>query len=463
VRKAAAEFRWADLLNRARGHAAPVRLVILEEKPMPLRRRATTWCFALLVVLVTACDAPTHPRRAPIGIETPVAAVEKAAFSELEELGLFIFNDQELSLRQNQACSTCHDKFWGFTSPNTAINARGAVMPGSTGLFGSRKTPSVAYVSQAPVRFFDPGEGFVGGNFWDGRATGARLGSPAAEQALLPFLSQVEMALPDRACVLFRIKQSFYGLSFINVFGPRLSLIRFPQNTDQLCRQAGATVPLSTADRNRVLAEYDNVGRAVLAFESSSAVNQFSSKHDAVLDGLASFTAQEQRGLTLFRGKANCATCHPNVGRKALFTKYTYDNIGVSRNSFNPAFVANPSFRDFGLGGVVGNTNFNGMQKIPTLRNVDRRGPGGGTKAYMHNGAFKTLEQVVHFYNTRDVLPRCNTVSSPSFGVNCWRPPEVSQNVNSDDLGNLRLTLAEERAIVAYLKTLTDGFYKPGF
>jgi cytochrome c peroxidase len=430
---------------------------------MPLQRRVTTWGFVLGAFLVTACDAPTDPKPIPLGVATPLASVQTATFTPLEELGLFIFNDKELSLRRNQSCSTCHDKFWGFTAPNTAVNAGGAVMPGSTGRFGNRKTPSAAYAAQAPVRFFDPVEGFVGGNFWDGRATGSRLGSPAAEQALLPFLSPVEMALPDPACVLFRIKQSFYGLSYITIFGPRLSFVRFPLNTNQLCGQAGATVPLSTTDRNRILAEFDNVGRAVLAFELSSVMNQFSSKHDAVRDGVASFTAQEQQGLALYSGKADCAQCHPNAGRNALFTKYTYENLGVPRNPLNPAFIANPQFRDLGLGGVIGNAAFDGKQKVPTLRNVDRRSTSGGTKAYMHNGVFKTLEQVVHFYNTRDVLPLCSNVSQPSFGVNCWRAPEVNQNVNRDDLGNLRLTLTEERALVAYLRTLSDGFYKPGF
>jgi cytochrome c peroxidase len=287
-------------------------------------------------------------------------------------------------------------------------------MPGSTGRFGTRKTPSAAYAAQSPGRFFDAVEGFVGGSFWDGRATGARLGSPAAEQALLPFLSPAEQALPDAACVLFRIRESFYGASYTTIYGPRLSRITFPPNTDQLCGQAGATIPLSSLDRNRVQLEYDNVGRAILAFELSSVMNKFSSKHDAVVDGLATFTAQEQRGLVLYRGKAGCAACHPNAGRRALFTNYAYDNIGVPRNPLNPAVIANRAFRDLGLGGSIGNVALNGKQKIPTLRNIDMRGPAGGSKAYMHNGVFKTLEQVVHFYNTRDVHPRCNAVAAPS-------------------------------------------------
>ena len=73
--------------------------------------------------------------------------------------------------------------------------------------------------------------------------------------------------------------------------------------------------------------------------------------------------------------------------------------------------------------------------------------PGNGfTKAYLHNGVFKSLKEVVHFYNTRDVA-----------GMN-WPPPEVAENVNTDELGDLGLTDDQEDAIVAFLKTLTDGY-----
>ncbi len=96
--------------------------------------------------------------------------------------------------------------------------------------------------------------------------------------------------------------------------------------------------------------------------------------------------------------------------------------------------------------------------KVPTLRNVDLRPFEGATKAYTHNGFFKSLRDVVHFYNTRDVLPRCEETTSPEVGVNCWPAPEVLQNVNTSELGDLGLTEKEEAAIVAFLKTLTDGF-----
>jgi hypothetical protein len=85
-----------------------------------------------------------------------------------------------------------------------------------------------------------------------------------------------------------------------------------------------------------------------------------------------------------------------------------------------------------------------GKHKVPTLRNVDRKPGNGFIKAYLHNGVFKTLKEVVHFYNTRD--------------VEAWPPPEVPENVNTEELGNLGLTAAEEDAIVAFMTTLSDGF-----
>jgi cytochrome c peroxidase len=88
-----------------------------------------------------------------------------------------------------------------------------------------------------------------------------------------------------------------------------------------------------------------------------------------------------------------------------------------------------------------------GKHKVPTLRNVDKRPSPDVVKAYGHNGFFKSLEEITHFYNTRDVEP--------------WAPPEIPENVNSDELGNLGLTAGEEADIVAFLKTLSDGFLPP--
>ncbi|HKJ79521.1 MAG TPA: hypothetical protein VKA10_08295, partial [Prolixibacteraceae bacterium] len=79
-------------------------------------------------------------------------------------------------------------------------------------------------------------------------------------------------------------------------------------------------------------------------------------------------------------------------------------------------------------------------------RNVGKKNGNGFIKAFTHNGVFKSLKEVVHFYNTRDVEAMD------------WPEPEVAANVNSEELGNLGLTDEEEDAIVAFMMTLSDGY-----
>jgi hypothetical protein len=87
-----------------------------------------------------------------------------------------------------------------------------------------------------------------------------------------------------------------------------------------------------------------------------------------------------------------------------------------------------------------------GKHKVPTLRNVDKRPYDGFIKAFGHNGYFVSLAEIVHFYNTRDL----EEVD--------WPDPEVAVNVNTDELGNLGLTPDEEADLVAFMKTLSDGY-----
>ena len=215
----------------------------------------------------------------------------------------------------------------------------------------------------------------------------------------------VEQALPDRACVSYRIAHGVSSNVWDKVYGNSIFQIAFPPNTDRGCEREGITIPLSPADRVQVDVEYDRLGIAIASFEHSSDVSEFSSKYDAYLNGVATLTLQEQLGLTMSEGKANCAACHPNQGSRALMTDYTDDKIGVPANPLNPALIADPSFRDLGIGGFFGQPGEFGKEKVPTLRNLDKRGTPGGAKSFMHNGVFKSLEQVVHFYNARDVLP----------------------------------------------------------
>jgi cytochrome c peroxidase len=225
---------------------------------------------------------------------------------------------------------------------------------------------------------------------------------------------------------------------------------------------------------------YGIIALAIAAYENSEEVNQFSSKYDAYLKGKAGLTPQEKWGLELFEGKGKCGDCHPHkpdpTGAPPLFTDFTYDNLGFPRNPRNPWYSMpsaynpdGPAWVDPGLGGFLSQApqyamfaseNY-GKHRVPTLRNVDKRPHPGFVKAYGHNGYFKTLEDVTHFYNKRDVLPRCDAISDAQLGVNCWPEPEVPQNVNRNELGDLKLTPEEERAIVEFMKTLSDGYELP--
>jgi cytochrome c peroxidase len=298
------------------------------------------------------------------------------------------------------------------------------------------------------VLYFDEEEGlWIGGMFWDGRATGWTLGDPLAEQALGPFLNNLEQNMPAAKQVVLQVDQSDYAKLFEEVWGP--GSLNFKMKAD-------------------VLSAYEKIGRSIAAYERSAEVNPFSSKYDYYLKGEVSLTAQELRGLALFEGKAMCSACHISQpgknGEPPLFTDFTYDNLGIPKNPENPFYKAPTSINkdkdawvDPGLAGFLASAGFPeevwmselGKHKVPTLRNVDKRPYEGFVKAYGHNGFFKSLEEITHFYNTRDV-------ESES-----WPAPEVPVNVNEDELGNLELTPEEEADIVAFMKTLSDGYVPP--
>jgi cytochrome c peroxidase len=423
---------------------------------------------------VTACHDSMTAVGGTAG-DAPAAQFSRGSglpFSEaLAELGDEIFEDTDLSIGRNQSCESCHTAEWGFGGPSSEVNAAGAVYEGSIpGRFGNRRPPSSAY--STPAELFKltrrAGGTFVGGNFWDGRATGWVLGNPASDQAQGPFTNPVEQALRDPACVVYRVSIAAYGGDYREIWGNAIDAIEFPTGIDQLCEEEGDLLAIDAQNRALINTEYDNIAISIAVYEESH--NLFSSKFDAARQGLYRYTQEEQRGLMLFNGKAKCSRCHPSSGRNALFTDYTYDNLGVPKNPDNPATQANPSWADPGLGGFLLTTQWSayadgerGKMKVPTLRNVDLRPYEGAVRAYMHNGVFKSLAEVVRFYNTRDVLPTCQPgAARAQWGVSCWPVPEVPQNVNSTELGDLGLTAAEEAAIVAFLRTLSDGFIPGG-
>ncbi len=405
-----------------------------------------------------------------------------ADLTKMEALGKTVFFDPSLSISGTQSCAFCHDPAAGFAPSSPAANEGGGVVEGAVaGMFGNRKPPTAAYAFAAPPLHHVMEEGaplFLGGGFHDGRATGNVTGSVLADQAMGPFLNPAEMAMPHAACVVARVcaqgPETGYDVRLTDL-DPQACAMPLPETLGADCATPGADITLDEETAAAVDGSFRLIARSLAAFEASSAVSPFASRFDNWQAGKGDLTQQERAGFALFKEKALCAECHvldpgPN-GEPVLFTDFTYDNLGVPRNPQNPwyaqaANAAGNEWIDRGLAATLeGDAIYapfasfqEGKQKVPTLRNVDARSGPDGRRSYMHNGWFKTLEGVVHFYNTRDVLPACDgdATEAEALAKGCWPAPEVAANVNHDELGNLKLTTAEEAAIVAFLRTLTD-------
>lgn len=353
------------------------------------------------------------------------------------ELGQALFFDPSLSSPPGQSCATCHDTAAAFTDPDRRLPVSKGVLPGR---FGNRNAPTAMYAAFSPAFHFDDKEAlYVGGQFLDGRA------ATLEEQAKGPFLNPLEMANPDKASVVEKVRRATYSRQFDAVFGP------------------DALKDTETA--------YARIAEAIAAFERTPGFAPFTSKYDAYLAGKVKLTRQELRGLHLFEAedKGNCAACHISrpgpKGEPPLFTDFTYDNLGVPRNPENPFYTLpsqlNPAGKhwvDRGLGETVGKRSEDGKFKVPTLRNIELTAP------YMHNGYFKTLRGSVVFYNDRDKKRRCSSEwvrEADALKQRCWPAPEVAENVNRDELGDLGLNDREIDDIVAFMRTLTDGWTPP--
>lgn len=379
-----------------------------------------------------------------------------AALTPMERLGMKLYFDSSLSSPPNMACADCHGEKAGFTGPNPGINKAGAVYPGAVHRrFGNRKPPTAAYGGQSPIFDYDAAAGlFVGGMFWDGRATGWVTGDPLADQAMGPFLNPVEQNLPSEKAVCVKVAGSKYANLYAQVFE--------------------APIDCDLTDGDGHLVAYKHFALAIGAFEASEAVSPKTSKFDYVAEGMAQFSPQEAWGRELFNGKAMCAACHP----EGEFTDFTYDNLGVPKNPDNPFYrmdavyvdgmPINPEgaawvdpglagflatlpesrFADWGLVKADAVAENYGKHKVPTLRNVDKRPGKGFAKAYMHNGALKSLEEVVKFYDERDDM----------ISQGMLIPEVGGDTMNRTELGHLMLSAEEEAALVAFLKTLSDGY-----
>jgi cytochrome c peroxidase len=393
---------------------------------------------------------------------------------------------------------------------------------------GKRTAQRHPYSPFFPVLQYNQVQGlFFGGNFWDSRATGYLLRIPDAQQAQGPPVDTQEMGFPDTACVAFRLAHAVYRPLFEEVWGKGSLDIDFPPETEQICATPGGAaifggnttpIPLTPTDRTHANMVYDHWGQSEDAYEQSVQVSAFSSKFDAFLKGTTTLTADEMAGFELFNGKGNCNSCHLD-GRgttlksgqtdtstaalvNPLFTCFGSANEGLPLNPRDAfyyqtkpdpyGFIPNPygfGYRDLGLGtflrsgfgsGPSPNVSWrqyaptvDGQMQVPTTRNVALTPPQCPTteapgpyfqKGFFHNGYLKSLKQVVHFYNTRDVYPFDVTSGHCPSGtiekVTCWPRPEVPNNVDMTT-GKLGLTDEEENQIVKFLETLSDGFTRP--
>ena len=446
----------------------------------------------------------------------------------IQLLGKAMNFDKNISPNRNQACASCHMPYVGFSGPIPSVNLTMVAYPGTAHFrAGKRSAQRYTYAPFFPVLDFNPTQGlFFGGNFWDSRATGYILQQPDAEQAQHPPVDTQEMGNPDTACIVFKLSLAEYRPFFEQAWGAGSLDIKFPHDTEAVCATPGGAsvfgtdvtpVRLKPADRLKSNEAFNHWGQSIDAYEASLDTSAFSSKFDAFLAGHATLTADEMAGYQLFDGKGNCNSCHVDgrgttlspgqtdtsnqPGGEPIFTCFGSANEGLPLNPSNAffyqttpdsfGFTANPlgfGYRDLGLGtflrsgfGSAPNPNadwipqapsVDGQFQVMTARNVAMTPPGCTTeapgpvfqKAFFHNGYIKSLKQLVHFYNTRDLFSFDVTSGHCPEGtterVDCWPRPEVPQNLDCTT-GNLGLTDQEENQIVAFLQTLTDGFTTP--
>lgn len=407
--------------------------------------RAIATACAVLLALV----APAHAQPSTLDPGPLTRAQAFARVRAMTALGRKMFFDPSLSASGRQSCATCHDPARGFAAPGPGPVAMGGPRLHRPGV---RAVPSLRYLQAVPpftLHYFEPEDegdesidnGPTGGLTWDGRVDRGR------DQARIPLLSPYEMANANPAAVAAALARAPYARAFRRLFGR--AIFADPE------------------------AAFEAALRSLAAFEQDAATfYPYSSKYDAYLADRATLTAAEARGLAAFDDprRGNCASCHPsrraNDGEPPQFTDYGFVALGLPRNEAIPA-NADPAYFDLGLCGpyrtdLAGRADFCGRFRTPGLRNVALR------RSFFHNGVIHSLRQAVEFYATRDTDPARwysrradGTVAKyDDLPKRYWGNVETGPPFGGKAGGRPALTDGEVDDIVAFLKTLTDG-YRP--
>ena len=399
-----------------------------------LSRFASPAVSVFQAIAATVAASVVAPSWAP----TPVRAIDTPG--PLAELGRAIFFDPSLSEPPGTSCASCHDPERAFSGSNGST--LGVPRGSRAGHFARRTAPSLLYLKYVPKfgYLLDDDDAVQaaphGGFAWDGRA------DSIADFVKQPLLNPDEMNNADARSIARKIERASYAGAFRIQFG------------------AASNSP----GGSRVLSA---VGQALEAFLTSEQLAPFSSRYDAFVRGRGKLTPYEMQGLRLFKdpAKGGCGGCHRfyDTGRdpaSSLFTDYGYDALAVPRNE---RLAANRR-PDLGLCERTdlrqpsSSPEHCARFRTPSLRNVAVRG------AYMHNGAFTTLRDVVAFYATRATDPKRWYKSGVKFQD---VPPRYRANVNVSSIPYNRregdappLNEQEIDAIVAFLQTLTDARYE---
>jgi cytochrome c peroxidase len=375
------------------------------------------------------------------------------------QVGQKLFFDTNLSASKKMSCASCHDPSNHYAPSNAQ-----PVQFGGPNLTtpGFRAVPTLTYKDLIPaysdnavnpdnVSTNAPGGGFT----WDGRA------NTLAEQVSIPLLSSFEMANTSQAAVVQVVQNSNYAASFQQAFG------------------AGVFSNTATA--------FMDVGLALQQYQlEDTSFHSYTSKYDyAFLVELSNgkpvaLTAAELRGYNVYLSpdKGNCFACHYNGpmvgGGGALFTDFTFEALGVPRNTNIPANVARPgmpvSYYDLGLCTAQNPTSahklpasaqYCGLFKTPTLRNIATR------QSFFHNGVFHSLTDVINFYNTRDTDPAAwyPTIKGVVQKFNDM-PASYQANLDNVDVpfdglpvgGTPHMTAQDTADLKCFLETLVDGY-----